>query len=66
MAHEHSVTIHGYLSLKIVEVQKKKDEASKLDDTENVQFYNGQLEELLGIRKYLTDKIDLNTQKYYN
>ncbi len=66
MAHEHSVTIHDYLSLKIAEAQKKKDQANQLDDAENVQFYNGQLEELAGIRKYLTDKIDLNTQKYYN
>jgi hypothetical protein len=66
MAHEHSVTIHDYLSLKIAEAQKKKEQANQLDDAENVQFYSGQLEELVGIRKYLTDKIDLNTQKYYN
>jgi hypothetical protein len=65
MAHEHSVTIHNYLSLKIAEAQKKKDQANQLDDSENVQFHSGQLEELVGIRKYLTDKIDLNTQKYY-
>ena len=66
MAHEHSVTIHDYLSLKIAEVKKKKEKANKLDDIENVQFYTGQLEELLNIRNYLTDQIDLNTQKYYN
>ena len=66
MAHEHSVTIHNYLSLKIVTAQEKKDEAKNLDNDENVQFYNGQLEELLSIRKYLTDQIDLTTQKYYN
>ena len=66
MAHEHSVTIHDYLSLKIVEVKKKKEKANKLDDIENIQFYTGQLEELLNIRSYLTDQIDLNTQKYYN
>ncbi len=66
MAHEHSVTIHDYLSLKIDEATKKKDQAIKVSDTENEQFYNGKLKELFNIRKYLTDKIDLDTQKYYN
>ncbi len=66
MAHEHSVTIHEYLSLKIQGAKNKKDEAKSLGNDENIQFYKGQLEELLNIRKYLTDQIDLNTQKYYN
>ncbi len=66
MAHEHSVTIHDYLSLKIEDVKKKKDKAKSLGNDENIQFYNGQLDELLNIRKYLTDQIDLDTQKYYN
>ncbi|MCP3898997.1 MAG: hypothetical protein GY707_04600 [Desulfobacteraceae bacterium] len=66
MAHEHSVTIHDYLSLKIEDVKKKKDKAKSLGNDENIPFYNGQLDELLNIRKYLTDQIDLDTQKYYN
>jgi hypothetical protein len=65
VAHEYSVKIHDYLTSKIVAVQKEKKKAQSLDDSENLLFYNGQLEELFSIRKYLTDKIDLDTQKYY-
>ena len=66
MAHEYSVKIHDYLTLKIEAAQKKKQMAESLKDSENVQFYNGQLEELFSVRKYLTDQIDLDTHKYYN
>ena len=66
MAHEYSVKIHEYLTLKIEAAQKKKQMAESLKDSKNVQFYNGQLEELFSIRKYLTDQIDLDTHKYYN
>ncbi|MBU0462400.1 MAG: hypothetical protein KKE12_02090 [Proteobacteria bacterium] len=65
MAHEYSVKIHDYLTSKIETAQKNKKEAKSLDDSENVQFYDGQLEELFSIRKYLTDQIDLDTHKYY-
>ena len=63
MAHEFSLIIHNYISLKIKELQAKKNRAEN-NDAE--QFCNGQLEELFYFRKYLTDKIDLNTHKYYN
>ena len=65
MAHEYSVRIHDYLTLKIEDLQKKKKAAKSLDDPGDTTFYNGQLEELNRIRKYLTDKIDLDTQTYY-
>ncbi len=66
MAHEYSVTIHDYLASKIKAAQEKQSKAKNIEDLNNVHFYNGQLEELFSIRKYLTDQIDLDTQKYYN
>jgi len=66
VAHEYSVKIHEYLTSKIAIAQKKKKKAKRLEDFEGVQFYNGQIEELFSIRKYLTDQIDLDTHKYYN
>ncbi|MDM8536158.1 hypothetical protein QUF70_05345 [Desulfobacterales bacterium HSG17] len=66
MAHEYSVIIHDYLASKIKTAQEKQSKAKKIEDLNNVHFYNGQLEELFSIRKYLTDQIDLDTQKYYN
>jgi hypothetical protein len=65
LAHEYSVKIHDYLTLRIETAQKKKKKAKSLKDSGNEQFYNGQLEELFSIRKYLTDQIDLDTHKYY-
>jgi len=66
VTHEYSVMIHKYLTSKIESAQQNKKKAKSLDNEENVQFYDGQLEELFSIRKYLTDQIDLNTHKYYN
>ncbi len=65
MAHEYSVAIHNYISEKIVIVEENKKKAEKHYDIESQQFYKGQLKELFKIRKYLTEKIDLKTQKYY-
>ena len=66
VAHEYSIKIHDYLTGKIADAQKNKKKAKSLEDFGNVQFYNGQLEELFSVRKYLTDQIDLDTHKYYN
>jgi hypothetical protein len=60
MPNEFSVEIHNYLTQKITEAQKAiayKDEQSP--------FYQGQLDELLKIRKYLKENIDLKNFTYY-
>ncbi len=62
---EKNRKIHDYLTGKIADAQKNKKKAKILEDYENVQFYNGQLEELFSVRKYLTDQINLDTHQYY-
>jgi len=65
MAHEYSVAIHNYISEKIAVAEEKKKKAEKHNNFKTQQFYEGQLKELFKIRKYLTERIDLKTQKYY-
>ena len=65
MAHIYSVTTHDYISEKISVARSKQEKAKGQNDLENYNFYRGQLEELFKIRKYLTDRIDLQTQKYF-
>jgi len=65
MAHIYSVEIQNYISEKLAVAEKKKKDAEKQNDFETQQFYEGQLKELLTFREYLTEKIDLKTQKYY-
>jgi len=64
MPHIFSVEIHDYLSMQIrlaeeginlVEPREKKSR----------QYYEGTLFELVEMRQYLTEHIDLKTQKYY-
>ena len=65
MPHIFSVEIHAYLSTKIEEAEGKKKQA-KADLDESLQRYlEGELLELMEMRQYLTDNIDLKTQKYY-
>ena len=65
MTHEFSVDIHAYIKKKILAAEKGKKQAGAQDDYETRRFYVGQLHELLNLRKYLSERIDLKTQKYF-
>jgi hypothetical protein len=65
MPHAFSVEIHDYLSRKILLAEENKKQAIR-EKNRAVQFYcEGQLLELVTIRQYLTENIDLKTQIYY-
>ena len=65
MAHVFSVEIHDYLSGKILLAEQGKKTAEDKNDEASCLYYEGQLLELKTLRQYLTDNIDLKTQKYY-
>ena len=65
MTHEYAAMIHAYLSEKIAFAEDKKQAAEKQGDHGRRLFFEGQLDELLVIRKYLSENVDLNTQQYY-
>ena len=65
MAHDYSIQIQNYISEKLTQAKDKIKNAQKKNDIESSQFYKGQQKELLSLRKYLTENIDLNTQEYY-
>ena len=65
MTHEFSVEIHAYIKKKILAAEKGKRQAEAQDDNETGRFYEGQLHELLHLRDYISERIDLKTQKYY-
>ncbi len=65
MAHEYSVQIHDWITNKIKTITKKIRVAKDQKEVGQESYYKGQLEELSFIRAYLNDRIDLNTQKYY-
>jgi len=66
VAHEYSVQIHDWISQKVSDINVKIKAAKVSDDAVNQAYFTGQLEELRSIRKHLTDKIDLNTQNYFD
>lgn len=65
MTNEFSVIIHNYISDKISTTEKNKRHAIKKNDIESISYYEGQLKELISIRQFMAEKIDLKTQKYY-
>ena len=65
MANEYLIDIHNYISERLASAKDKKKEANAYNDLESKRFYEGQLEEWLEIRSYLTSKVDLKTQKYF-
>ncbi len=65
MAHEYSVQIHDWITKKMNTITADLKSAKEKNDPSKESYYKGQLEELGFIRQYLTDQIDLDTQKYY-
>jgi hypothetical protein len=61
MPNDYSVEIHKYLSDKI----RKAEQAVKLGDQHTAAHARGQLEELMWIRRYLRENIDLKNFVYY-
>ncbi len=65
MAHEYSVQIHDWITKKMNTITADLKSATEKNDSSKESYYKGQLGELEFIRQYLTDQIDLDTQKYY-
>lgn len=65
MAHDYSLQIHSYINERLTIVMEKKKEALKERDVETQKFYEGQEKELLTLRKYLIEQIDLTTRPSY-
>jgi hypothetical protein len=65
MPHIFSVEIHEYLSTRIEQSEKKKKQAIDDKDESLQHHFEGELLELEEMRRYLTENIDLKTQKYY-
>ena len=65
MTHKFSVEIHEFIKKKIIAAEKGKMRAEAQNDVETRRFYEGQLHELLNLREYLNERIDLKTQKYF-
>jgi len=65
LAHEYSIQVHAWLKEKIDNVNMNLKQVREKNDSQKESYYKGQLEQLREIRQYLTDKIDLDTQKYY-
>lgn len=65
MTHEYSVEVQDYITQSISEAEKRASEAMSQSDMASTRFHRGQLRELQHIRRFLTERIDLETQKYY-
>ncbi len=65
MPHAFSVEIQDFLSEKIHLAEDGKKKAKQENNVETCSYFDGQLLELKALRQYLTDNIDLKTQKYF-
>lgn len=65
MAHEYSVEIHTFLKEKLNQAETNLASARSSNDEEQEHYEKGRLDLLLQMRKHMTDKFDLATQKYF-
>lgn len=65
MAHEYSVQIHEWISQCVEKTHRDIKTATDGNDEAKKKYLEGRLHEFQNIRQYLSDKIDLDTQTYY-
>ena len=65
MPNDYLSEIHGFISEKIADVNREKTAAEASGDVSRVSFCNGQLEELAGVRAFMTAHYDLAGHNYY-
>jgi len=65
MTNQYSVEIHKYVSEKIKAVEDQLHQAKESSDNGRQRFLEGRLMELIKLREYMHETIDLRTQEYY-
>ncbi len=64
MSHEYSVQIHKWITKEVDRVNLEI-KLNDHNDPDRDNYCSGRLQELLDIRQYLSDEIDLDTHQYY-
>ena len=65
MANAFLVEIHDYISRQIETSLKYREEAQVRGDEKRLAFIDGHLLELRLMRRFLSERFNLTTQKYY-
>ena len=62
MVSQYSIGIHDYIDKKIETIKDLRKKAESTNNLLEKSFYEGQLQELHGIREYMAQHVDLKTQ----
>ena len=62
MVSQYSIGIHDFIDRKIETIKDLRQKAESMSNLHEKSFYDGQLQELLKIRDYMAQHVDLKTQ----
>ena len=62
MVSQYSIGIHDFIDRKIETIKDLRQKAESSNNLQEKSFYDGQLQELLKIREYMAQHVDLKTQ----
>ena len=65
MPNEYSVQFHDFITSKFVIARSQLAEAEQAGDDNNQAYWSGQLEELIWLRAYLKEQVDLKDFTYF-
>ena len=65
MANQYLIAIHNHINEKIADAQEAKKVTTQREDPAQISYLDGQLDELVALRRFLKDHFDLPTQSYY-
>lgn len=66
MPNEFSIEIHNHISATLEAVEARLAHARDTADSEEIDYCQGQIDELAWIRKYLREHVDLKGFTYYD
>jgi hypothetical protein len=65
MANEYSIEIHNFITSNIASASDNLEKSIKTGEQKEQAYWQGQLDELTWIRKYLKEHVDLKDFIYY-
>lgn len=66
MPNEFSIEIHNHISTTLEAVEARLARARNTADSKEIDYCQGQIDELAWIRKYLREHVDLKGFAYYD
>ena len=65
MPNDYLIDCHQYITRELAQAEATKRQAEVRGDAQQAAFHSGRMEELSGLRTFLSEHFNLTTQQYF-